>query len=579
MRVFCPTHRRSFPAPRKNPIKCEHGTHVMGEIDFAGRALEPAAAQWAYCSDCEHFWPINPDVKMREACPVCERPIAARFLCHRCYTLTVESDSPADVKNFTMTKQGVPQPSCPTCLKEVPQNASLHEHSCEVLGASFITPLDSCPSCEELIAAAPAFPSSVSDYLNKVKARKRAKFSYENDLLVADEGGEFVLVPNGKEQSLVLPELIRFTTKQDFYDFYENHFHCENPAPGEVIILYPAIAQRAEGGWTLKEMGRLKVTAKPSEAVKEKALFNTLPSEETVLKALGSVRAKQPAPAPVKAEQPESGGVVKCPRCASMMKATDMFCWKCGEALGNRSRNYVTSASDTLPARKEAVAVPTKPVKPLSPPSSPPLIRSSILDPTPPEAETQAQEKRVGAILLVGLLGLIAIGSILWLVLSLTSPVNSNQVMTNVLPKQTNTQNSAPSVAANTPATSSNPATQNAENDLKTLQEKSKNAGRDERPELLKEYEAAEKKYAQDYRFPYERAKLLVETHGHGEAFRALFIAGEKALDNGKSAEMLSELERDGDADFKRLAKGHREWDTLLSALKSGDKRALRNNT
>lgn len=572
MRVFCPTHRKSFPAPRKNPIKCENKTHLMGELDFAGRALEPTGALWAYCSDCEHFWPINMDGKISEKCPVCERSIAARYLCHRCYTLTLESDAPADVKNFTMTKQGVPQPSCPACLKEVPQKAATHEHSCERLGASFITLLDACPICEELVAAAPSFPSSVGEYLNKVKAKKRVKFSYENDLLVADEDGDFVLIPNGKEQSLVLPQLIRFTTKQDFYDYYENHFHCENPAAGEVIILYPAIVKKVEGGWKLKETGRLKVTgAKPAEAVKDKLLFNTIPSEDTVSKALESVKQKQPESAPIKAKQPEAVAVVKCPRCASTMKATDMFCWKCGEALGNRPRDYATSPSTTLPAKKNAAVATAQPVKPPTP-----LVKSSLLEPSMPEAESQEQEKKLGGILLVSLIGLIAIGSILWLVLSLTSsdPVNNSKASANTTQKPTNNQNASQTSPA---APTTTAASQTAESDLKALQEKAKTVAREERPNLLKEYEAAEKKYPQDYRFPYERARLLASARTHDDAFRALFIAGEKALDAGKAADMLSSLLRDEDADFKRLSKGHKDWDTLVKALKSGDKKSLRN--
>jgi hypothetical protein len=55
-----------------------------------------------------------------------------------------------------------------------------------------------------------------------------------------------------------------------------------------------------------------------------------------------------------------------------------------------------------------------------------------------------------------------------------------------------------------------------------------------------------------------------------------LFQAGQKAIDNGKANEMLSDLMRDKDADFYRLSRGHSEWNVLLEALRNSDREALK---
>lgn len=402
---------------------------MLGELDFAGRTLEPAHAQWSYCSDCAHFWPVNHEAKTAEKCPVCERAITKRYLCHCCYTFTLESDTPADVKNFTMTQEGVPQPGCPTCLKEFSGSAPLHEHSCEDLGATFKTRLSVCPICEQLIGGAPSFPASAMEYLNKVKAQKKVRFNYEDDLLVADEGGEFILIPNGKEHSIVLPELIRFTSKQEFYDYYENHFHCENPAPGEVIILYPAVVNKVEGGWKLKEAGRLAVSTRQPEARK----VADAPSQTlTAAPQPAGSKAKES----VRQEQEVHGPHVECPACHTLVKAKDMFCWKCGGALGEVSKGgalpgrSMPKVSATMWPKIEAE--PKAEAKPKAEDQmvedetaqhlslKPAQTHTSILGAADAEPELSPKERKLASILLLTLIGLVAFGATLWLVLAVT---------------------------------------------------------------------------------------------------------------------------------------------------------------
>ncbi|HZE72674.1 MAG TPA: protein kinase [Pyrinomonadaceae bacterium] len=124
--------------------------------------------------------------------------------------------------------------------------------------------------------------------------------------------------------------------------------------------------------------------------------------------------------------------------------------------------------------------------------------------------------------------------------------------------------------------TPQNSATGSADSEFNALRDKRSNATPAQRPEIEVALKSAESKYPSDYRFTYERAKLSVSRPGHGETFNLLFQAGQKAIDNGKANDMLSDLMRDKDADFYRLSKGHSEWNVLLEALRRSDKEALK---
>jgi len=75
---------------------------------------------------------------------------------------------------------------------------------------------------------------------------------------------------------------------------------------------------------------------------------------------------------------------------------------------------------------------------------------------------------------------------------------------------------------------------------------------------------------------PMNEPSHLFRGPGHGETFNLLFQAGQKAIDNGKANEMLSDLMRDKDADFYRLSRGHSEWNVLIEALRNSDREALK---
>lgn len=137
---------------------------------------------------------------------------------------------------------------------------------------------------------------------------------------------------------------------------------------------------------------------------------------------------------------------------------------------------------------------------------------------------------------------------------------------------------------AQTPSSSSRPSEVNnksassaADDELTALRERRLRAQPSEGSKIVADLEAAEKKYPNDYRFPYERAKLSIKgVISHHEAFEALFLAAEKAIDNGKAQDMFNDLSSDKDGDFYKASRGHREWGTLMEALKNNDKAHLK---
>src|SRR5258705_1811830 len=148
------------------------------------------------------------------------------YLCDRCYTISFESNTPLQTKNFTLTSEGAPQPSCPGCLQAT--SADLREHTCDGLGSSFVTALNSCPICQERLDVGPSFPSSVANYLRRTKVANKfnVTFDYETELFVPVEDGEFVLISIGKEDSepIVLPRTSRFAERRHFYEFYQDYY-------------------------------------------------------------------------------------------------------------------------------------------------------------------------------------------------------------------------------------------------------------------------------------------------------------------------------------------------------------------
>ena len=456
----------------------------------------------------------------------------------------------------------MPQPSCPVCL-ESPAN-TLREHHCDELSASFITALTSCPFCAQLIGDAPAFPSPVGKYLDQVKTYQPVTVDYENNRLVAADDGEFVVVPHGAGVNLpiIIPRLKHFTSKRDFYHHYQDYYICENPASGEVIVIHPATVEKTQGGWSLKEVGKLEVLDTSSQEVSESPVLLSSPMETNA-----------PSQRLVSTEADAEAEVV-CSNCGSSVSSKYTFCWQCGKPLdanGKADGNALeipSLAQATMSAQASQMQTDASSTS-LS--SSPALFSSTMRESSAPSGSAV-----IRIVILVVIVGLAAFAVVSYLLLRSTPKTDSGSASAASNQAFSEPAQNSSSTPAQTRTTVTAPAVGPPDDELNKLRERRASMTAETRPELLEELESAENKYPGDYRFPYERAKLsIIGTHEHDEAFGALFRAAGKAIDNGQADEMLNDLMRDESADFNKLARGHREWKSLEEALKKRDKGAL----
>ena len=566
MRVFCPEHKKGFFAPRQSPVKCENRGHLLGEIDFEGGAVTPVNLQWQYCCNCEHFCPVDFDQYGLQRCPVCTRKSSLLYLCDRCYVISFESNTPLQTKNFTLTTEGVPEPSCPGCLR--PASADLHEHNCDVVNASFITGLNACPICEERLDVAPAFPSLVANYLKRTKSanKENVTFDYEIGAFVPVEDGEFVIVRN-TDQPVVLPRATKFSSKRDFYEFYQDYYHCPNPDAGDVQIIQPAFVSRGTNGWTLIATGILDVV-KEQPKKKPVPLSMQPPPPPAVKPQPPVAKREEPAPEPVIAAKKQQPTLRTCSECGSQIEEKYAFCWKCGHSMQNENK-----PRQILSSELDLDDEPTMQHEPRS-------FNSTVLPWTTTRAPEHPSSSR-GSVL-----KLLAIGGVATLLLSLgvfglfrtethTAAAPSATVSQPVSQPQPTAPIITTEVSRNAPAeTTTQQVAPNPEDELKKLRERRMTASASERPKVFQAFAKVEKQYPRDYRFPYERAKFAAKgskANSRTEAFKALTTAAQKAISTGKSNEMLNGLETDKSGDFSSLSQGRTEWGRLVAALKRKD--------
>lgn len=590
MRVFCPEHKRGFFAPRQSPVKCENRGHLLGEIDFEGEGRVPAEIGWQYCCNCEHFCPVHFEQGGLERCPVCTRRSTLFYLCDRCHVITFESNTPLQTKNFTLTAEGVPQPSCPGCLRSA--STDPHEHFCDTLGAVFITALNTCPICEERLDVTPSFPATVAAYLKRTRAANKVNvtFDYETESFVPVEDGEFVVATNG-DPAVVLPRAPRFASRRDFYEYYQDYYHCPKPDAGEVQIIQPATVSATASGWKLESMGTLDVLLdqpKPKVLPVPPVASQVAPPVAPPAKPAPVMREEVLVPKPPEPIPPvlpkQHGNETPCSECGALVESRYAFCWKCGNALTPESKHsrgnnpsrgtLLTSAmaidDDELTVQHE-----------MRPPTA------SVF-PWTTTKQTEHPSSSRGSVL-----KLLAIGGVAFLLVSLglfgltrsadsqiaseTAPATAGapQTVAENKPAPVHTETAAPAAQ---PATETTPeATRSVSPEdelLARMRERRITATNSERPQIVAAFTKIERKYPRDYRFPYERAKLVakgVQTGARNEAYKALSVAAEKAISAGKASEMLSGLETDKGGDFQRLAQERQEWARLVVALKRKD--------
>ena len=578
MRVFCPQHKTGFLTPRRNPIRCENRGHVLGQFIFDGDRETPPETLWQYCCNCEHFCPIQLDQSTLGRCPACARTMSQLYVCDGCFTVSFESNTAGQTKNFTLTSDGAPQPTCPGCLQET--SGELREHDCERLGISFITRLNSCPICLEHLDAGPVFPCSVAQYLRKTKAANKLNvaFDYESGLFLPLADGEFVLVTSGTENSasFVLPRSARFESKSDFFGLYQDYYHCSNVNAGEVNIIEPALVNSIRNGWKLRSTGVLEIV---EDLRTTDVLPNNIPDEthspvrERSALFSASLVEEQPAveePPKAVLEKPPT---VTCIDCGSPVETRFAFCWSCGHptkpAAASKQVNKTMALSNSLLANGDELTVQPN-VSQVHPP-----IFSWALSQTSETSPTSSNVKLFTIV--VTALALLTLGTV-WLkgpASPLGRSADAQQVTSNlhsapdVQPRVEATAN-----AAAQPKPQASVTTNPAEEELQKLHERRIGASPSDRLAILNLFTTTEKQYPNDYRFPYERAKLAIdgrETKSHDDAFNALSHAAAEAIKSDKTQEMLGRLESDKFGDFHKLSHGHREWNQIIEALKKKD--------
>lgn len=326
MRVYCHTHKRSFSVEAATPVVCDRGPHPLGAMPND----ETAQDLWEYCCNCENFWRINPDEAALAQCPVCERLISARHLCASCQTMALDSPAPAKRREFRLSLEGAPLPSCPGCSKT--NDHALLEHECEAFGATFTTSRASCPFCHEEVSIGLSFPASVANYLNQFTGDKvEAAFDAETRQLVRTSPGEFLLLQaaKGTQLNFALPGLTRFDSRSEFFKYYKDYYDYDEPAAGEVIVLSPATVRKEGKGWSLQATGRLRInTMEVADGLEQ-------PQVTTATSPLAN-----PAGATV--------ALLACSKCGATAKPTHKFCKKCGAAIKVSESNGAANPSPTV---------------------------------------------------------------------------------------------------------------------------------------------------------------------------------------------------------------------------------------
>ncbi len=564
MRVFCPEHQKSFFAPRQSPIKCENRGHVLGELDFAGLGTSNSEFQWQYCCNCEHFCVINFDTNGLERCPVCTRRSSVLYICDRCYTVSFESNTPLQQKNFTLASEGTPFPCCPGCLQAA--SADLREHTCEEARVSFVTGLNSCPICTERLDIGPAFPSSVAQYLRRTKAANKVNvtFDYESELFVAVADGEFVLISNNDElgRTIVIPRSPRLETVREFYELYQDYYHCNTPSPGEINLSEPAVVIPTVDGWKLLSAG----------------VFEAIPDRKKRTPIEPPVR-EQPQPAPIAQDNEQAS---RCAKCNTLIEAKYAFCWKCGHP-----RSDTTTEPEVQPKRPRMIVSTFEGDDEERTVQTEPRKGRGMFSWSDSEASSLPGKKN-GSMLKLFSLG---VGGLLIFALSLFVLLRSDSPATTAATPETSAQTvptdpatkpvESTKTAEMKPASLQTPAAKAEDAALAQLRQLRLSAKEKDSSRILKDLAEKEKKFADDYRFPYERAKVFIADPSkdlYQKAFIALNRAAQKAISKGQAGEMLRNLVNDGDGDFQKLSHGHREWSQLQKALKKNDAGMLGEN-
>jgi hypothetical protein len=169
-----------------------------------------------------------------------------------------------------------------------------------------------------------------------------------------------------KPRNGLIPRSLRFESKKDFYDLYQDYYHCAKVDAGEVHIIEPAFVERFGDGWKLESIGILEIVdadAKTDALASEIPIGADFPVRER--SALLSASLLEEAPAVI--EKPNAGVIEKpvavtCADCGALVKAGYAFCWNCGhstqpDAAAPKRANQTIAVSHRIVANDDESTV------------------------------------------------------------------------------------------------------------------------------------------------------------------------------------------------------------------------------
>lgn len=190
-----------------------------------------------------------------------------------------------------------------------------------------------------------------------------------------------------------------------------------------------------------------------------------------------------------------------------------------------------------------------------------------------PGAQSTRKTKSYAPLLIAAaVLGVLLFGSIgaavvwLWLRAPTEMVTNTENKISN-----NNRANNKNSTENNSKNINSSPSVNPADDEFTLLRNERLNASPGQTVRIGEKLEEAEKKYPNDYRFPFERSLLVALSSHHHPAFSALSEAARAAIKNNQAAQMSSDLARYKDTDFRRISRGHKEWAAIENALNQKD--------
>ncbi|HEX2268642.1 MAG TPA: hypothetical protein VHH35_03870, partial [Pyrinomonadaceae bacterium] len=319
----------------------------------------------------------------------------------------------------------------------------------------------------------------------------------------------------------------------------------------------------------------------PAPAPRPEPIVQQKRIEEPPVRAVPPVRPEPPAaPVPAAAAKKPEPIMKTCEGCGASIESKYAFCWKCGSAMNARSNGPVVVRSKPLPLPMDDDDEFTvqrdmrTDMRGEAQPGNNPMFSWTMTK--PPERNNTSR----GSVL-----KLMGIGAVAFLFLALgmfgltrsDSPSASANSAPQPVVEQAATQpqsSEQPPAAQPAASVATEEKTVTPEDELKKLRERRMEASPSERTKIFQAFAKVEKQYPRDYRFPYERAKLAAKgkkATSRTEAFKALSVAAERAITNGKAGEMLNGLEADKSGDVQSLAQGRQEWSRLVAALRRKD--------